>query len=129
MDEARAYIASAPLCDGSKGLGFNVVVEKASGERIGTCGLVKRDTLDAPDVGYALLERFAGRGYASEAAGAALAQGLGGLGLRRVLAITSVGNAGSRRVLEKIGMRLERVAPMAGYEGDTCLYAAGADPE
>lgn len=122
--DAAAYIATAAVFDGFGGLGFNVVEERATGAAVGICGLVKRDALDAPDVGYAFLEAAWGRGYAQEAAAAALAHGLTELGLDKVVAITSPENAGSRRVLEKIGMRYEGVVQVPGYAGGSCLYAA-----
>ncbi len=126
LEQAEAYLATAPVFRyGLDGLGFNVVELRATGEPLGICGLVKRDTLDAPDVGYAILERFRGRGYAREAAAAALAQGLGLLGYRRIVAITSPENSGSRRVLEAIGMRFEGLFPIQPYDRDSALYAAG----
>jgi RimJ/RimL family protein N-acetyltransferase len=124
--EAAEYIRSAQVFRyGPDGLGFNVVELTATGEPIGICGLVKRDTLDHVDVGYALLEDHAGRGYAREAAAAALAHALGPLGLERVVAITSPENVGSRRVLEAIGMRYEGLLAVPGYDRDSALYAAG----
>lgn len=126
VEVAAEYIQSAQIYRyGPDGLGFNVVELIATGQPVGTCGLVKRETLDDVDVGYALLERFAGRGYAREAAAAALAHALGPLGLERVVAITSPENAGSRRVLEAIGMRYEGLLAVPGYERDSALYAAG----
>lgn len=124
LADAEAYVRTAPLfADGPDGLGFNIVEERATGQAVGICGLVKRDTLDDVDVGYAFLERAAGRGYATEAAAAALAHARNDLGLERVVAITGVGNGGSRRVLEKIGLKLEGVIKLPGHAGDTCLYA------
>lgn len=125
LTDAWGYIATAPLFDRSGGLGYGVAVERAGGEPCGLCGLARRDWLDDPDVGYAFIQRFEGRGYATEAAGAALAYGLGRLRLPRVVAITTPDNLASRRVLEKIGMRLEgRVRP-PGQDRETCLYVTG----
>ena len=124
VEEARAYLRTAPLFAYEPGgLGFNIVEERETGEPVGICGLVKRDVLDDVDVGYAMLERAAGRGYASEAAAAVLKHAREDLGLTRVVAITGVGNAGSRRVLEKLGLELESVLELSGYAGETCLYA------
>ena len=124
-EEARAYLASAPIfAYGPGGLGFNVVEVLATGEPVGTCGLVKREALDAPDVGYALLDEAAGQGFATEAAGATLEHALRDLRLPRVLAITSEANLGSRRVLEKIGMRFEGLRSLPGYAAPSCVYAA-----
>jgi RimJ/RimL family protein N-acetyltransferase len=126
VEDAAAYIGSAQVFRyGPDGLGFNVVELRETGEPVGICGLVKRDTLDDLDVGYAILEPFSGYGYAREAGAAALAHALGPLGLARVVAITSPENAGSRRVLERIGMRYEGLLEVPGYDSVSCLYAAG----
>lgn len=123
--DAQAYIADAPIfAYGPHGLGFNIVERIATGEPVGTCGLIKRETLDDVDVGYAFLDEAGGQGFATEAAGVALRHALDDLRLGRVVAITSPGNAGSRRVLSKIGMRYEGLVDVPGYEGPSCLYAA-----
>ena len=59
----------------------------------------------AVEIGWRLARAYWGRGYATEAAEAALAHAFGPLGLREVVAFTVPGNAASRRVMEKIGMR------------------------
>src|SRR4051794_14841200 len=66
-------------------VGYYVVELKATGEPIGTCGLLKRDTLDDFDIGYSTLERFAGNGYAFEAAAALMHYGRTQLGLKRII--------------------------------------------
>lgn len=125
LEQAREYMKTAAVfAYDDRGLGFNIVEVRETGEAVGICGLVKRDTLDDVDVGYALLETYAGRGYAREAAAGTLAHALGRLGLGRVVAITAPGNTGSRRVLEVIGMRFEGVIQVPGYDGGSALYAA-----
>ena len=73
------------------------------------CGLIKRDTLPDVDVGYAFLPEFRGKGYAYEAAAAVLTHGNRQFGLRRIVAITTPSNDASIRVLEKAGMKFERL--------------------
>ena len=72
---------------------------------IGICGLVKRDALTDADIGYALLPRFWSMGYAYESASAVMTYGMNVLGLKRLLAVTNQDNAGSIKVLEKIGLK------------------------
>jgi [ribosomal protein S5]-alanine N-acetyltransferase len=110
LEDARRYLREGPL-DMYERYGFGLwrVEEKGSGVPAGTCGLIKRDTLPDVDVGYALLPEFRGKGYAFEAAAAVLAHGNRAFGLRRIVAITSPGNDSSIRVLEKAGMKFERV--------------------
>src|SRR5688500_13793001 len=72
-DDARKYIETVPLASYAKhGFGLWAVNLKHDGSLVGMCGLIKRDTLDDVDLGFALLARFEGRGYASDAAQATL---------------------------------------------------------
>ncbi|MCB9569731.1 MAG: GNAT family N-acetyltransferase [Myxococcales bacterium] len=95
------------------------------GERgpIGICGLYRRATLDAPDLGYALLPAGRGRGFAREAGRAALEWAEDALGLRRILAITTDEHRASQRVLEALGMHLEGHVRIPGDDADLRLYA------
>ena len=93
-----------------------------TGEAIGICGLFKRETLDDPDVGFALLPEFCGKGYASEAAKAVVEHAKHGLGLPRLTAIVSPGNAASIGLIEKLGLRFERMVRMPGESDDISLY-------
>lgn len=71
------------------------------------CGLIKRDTLDNVDIGFAFLSTYQTQGYGFESASATLKYGHEQLDLKRILAITSLGNHASSRLLEKIGMKYE----------------------
>ena len=109
LDDARRYLREGPLDMYERyGFGMYRVEERDSGTPAGMCGLIKRDTLPDADVGYAFLPEFRGKGYAFEAASAVLEHGHRVFGLKRILAITSLDNAGSIRVLEKAGMKFER---------------------
>lgn len=109
LDDARRYLREGPLDMYERyGFGLYCVQERDSGTAAGTCGLLKRDTLPDADVGYALLPEFRGKGYAFEAASAVLEHGNRVFGLKRILAITSLDNESSIRVLEKAGMKFER---------------------
>jgi RimJ/RimL family protein N-acetyltransferase len=105
LEDARAYLESGPLA-AYRDLGHHMwrVTEKASGQIVGMAGLIKRDGLDDVDVGYALLPRFWGRGYAQEAAAACVDWGLRVKGYPRIVAIIKPGNAASAKVLGKLGM-------------------------
>jgi RimJ/RimL family protein N-acetyltransferase len=121
-EDAISYLHSSPIYSyGAHGLGFNLV-ELADGMPIGICGLVKRDGLEEVDLGYAIHAEHSGKGYATEAASAVLEHAQGELDLRKVVAITVEENSGSRKVLERIGMHLERTFRPEGSERDTCLY-------
>jgi RimJ/RimL family protein N-acetyltransferase len=110
LDDARRYLRDGPL-DMYQRFGFGMfrVEVRDSGLPAGMCGLIKRDTLPDVDVGYAFLPEFRGKGYAFEAAAAVLVHGNRAFGLRRIVAITTPSNATSIRVLEKAGMKFERL--------------------
>jgi RimJ/RimL family protein N-acetyltransferase len=110
LDDARRYLREGPLDMYRRyGFGMYCVEERESGRPAGMAGLIKRDSLPDADVGYAFLPEFRGKGYAYEAASAVLAYGNRVFGLRRILAITTPSNDASIRVLEKAGMKLERL--------------------
>ncbi len=105
LDDARAYLQTGPLASYAEhGHGLYLVALRATGEPVGICGLLRRNTLDAPDLGYAVLARHQRRGYATEAARATLDHARD-LGMTTVLAITSPENRTSHNILETIGMR------------------------
>lgn len=87
------------------GFGFWAVERLADGQLVGMCGLIKRDSLPAVDIGYAFPPPYWGQGYAREAASACLHHAHEVLGLTRVLAITGPDNGPSARLLEAIGLR------------------------
>lgn len=124
LDDARAYIANGPVAMyASHGHGLYRVALKSSGEAIGLCGLIKRDTLDYVDIGYAFLPAHWGRGYAEEAARATLDYARDSLKIKRIVAIVTPANTRSIRLLEKIGLRYDR--DFQASPGDiTSLFAA-----
>jgi ribosomal-protein-alanine N-acetyltransferase len=72
---------------------------------IGMCGFVRRDGLPYPDIGFAFLPEFEGKGYAHEAARATMRYGWEDLQFKRVLAITTLDNESSIRLLRKLGFK------------------------
>jgi len=122
-DEARAALLAGPIAmQEVRGHSLYVVELKEGGSPIGMCGLIKRDTLDDVDVGYAYLPAWRGQGYAFEAAQAVLAYAPA-LGLERVVAITSPGNVASNGLLRKLGMRFERFAYLVPEGPGSNLYS------
>jgi RimJ/RimL family protein N-acetyltransferase len=90
------------------------------GRRLGVCGVLKREQLDRPDLGYAFLQRHAGRGYATEAAAAVLRHAREVMGLASLAAITKPDNRASRRVLEKIGFAYAETRDLPGIGPSAC---------
>ena len=89
------------------GYGLYAVELKADTTAVGMCGFVRRDTLPAPDIGFAFLPEHEGKGYGVESAKAVMEFGRDSLGFTTVLAITSQDNDTSGRLLEKLGFAFE----------------------
>lgn len=123
---ARTYIETVPLAAYRQhGFGLFAVELKTNGVLIGTCGLLKRDTLTDVDIGFALLDRFAGQGLMYEAAAAVLAYCRDTLSLARVVAIVKPENLRSTRLLEKLGMRAEGLIRLGEGTEELRLYGIG----
>jgi len=103
-EDAQRYLRDGPLASyAAHGFGLSAVQLAATGELIGMCGLLQRPTLDAPDLGYAFLPEHWGSGYAVEAADGVVAHARDELGITTLLAITSLDNEASIRVLRRVG--------------------------
>lgn len=125
-DDARRYLEAGPLASyAGPGYGLYGVELKASGAPIGMCGLLKRETLDAPDLGFAFLPAYEGHGYAHEAALAALEDARAQHGVARVLAITKPDNARSMRLLLRLGFVRQGVVELPAHGGPSALFARG----
>jgi RimJ/RimL family protein N-acetyltransferase len=124
IDDARRYILSGPVDSYRRfGFGHYLVESRGSGEPMGICGLMKRETLDDVDVGFAFVPEFWSRGFAFEATSAVLAHARDTLGLQRVVAVVSPGNKPSIRLLEKLGMKFERMVRLSKDEPEIQLFA------
>ncbi len=124
LDDARAYIANGPVASYARhGIGLWHVALREDGTAIGMCGLLKRDTLEHVDIGFAYLPAWWGKGYAREAAAAVMEYGTRTLGIPRIVAIVSPGNAASIRVLEHIGLTFERNLQLNDDGSETSLYS------
>ncbi len=85
------------------GFGLWVVESRANAESLGLCGLIRREGLDDVDLGFALLERHHGQGYAREAARVCVDHAREVVGLARLVAISTLTNARSHHLLETLG--------------------------
>lgn len=123
LEDARVYLEKGPIAMYERaGFGMWVMERKGTGEPVGTCGLIRRESLDDVDIGFAMLPQHRGRGFALEASRAVLEYAWNVIGLTRVIAIVSPGNAKSIRLLETIGMRFERKVRMPGDSEEISLY-------
>lgn len=129
-EAARNYIRDGPLASYRRhGFGLWLVQLKPRLIPIGVCGLVKRHGLEDVDIGFAFLPAFWSRGFASEAAAAALDYARSTLGLSRIVGLVTPQNVASIRVLEKLGLRFEKLIRLPGEDTELRLFASdGAAP-
>lgn len=124
VEDARAYLQNGAIASYEKhGFGLSLVILKETDESIGMCGLIKRDELDDVDIGYAFLPRYWSKGYAVEAARATMEYAREKIGLKRLVAIVDPANESSIRVLEKIGMRYEKMVKLSADDIDLKLFS------
>jgi RimJ/RimL family protein N-acetyltransferase len=125
LQSARQYLLKGPIASYEKfGFGLFLVFLKGSGDPIGMCGLLKRDTLPDVDVGFAFLPAHWRKGYAFESASAVLDYGRRAFGLKRIVAITSPDNLASIGVLEKVGLKFEGLTRLGEDPREVKLFAA-----
>jgi RimJ/RimL family protein N-acetyltransferase len=127
LADARRYIARGPVASYRKfGFGLYLVALKDSGTSIGICGLLKRESLDDVDIGFAFLRKYWSQGYARESAAAVMNYGWTTLRLQRIVAITKPTNQASIALLEKLGLRFEKNIALPNHGGENKLFAATA---
>ena len=98
-EEAEAYVEELIALDRATGVSRYAVV--LDGELIGFCGF--KDVGEHVDFGWRYARAHWGRGYATEAARAVFEHGVGALKLSGIVAVAYEANAGSVRVIEKLG--------------------------
>jgi RimJ/RimL family protein N-acetyltransferase len=127
LDDARAYIVKQQVtCYERLGFGLYLTLRKEDGAAIGICGLVKRESLDDVDLGFAFTPRFWSQGYAAESASAVIAYATSVLGLPRVVAVTNPDNVASIKVLERIGLRFSHMARLTVGGPELKLFCSDA---
>ena len=122
IDAARQALIDGPIAM-HQARGHSMYVVELHGTPIGMSGLIKRDALPDPDIGYAFLAAHCGHGYAYEAACAVLRHAHA-IGLPRIMAITALDNVASIRLLEKCGLQFQHVQTVPPYTTDSNVYLA-----
>ena len=124
VEDAAQYILNGPVASYERyGFGLCLVELKETHTPIGMCGLLKREELPDPDIGFAFLPDFLNKGFAFEAAAAVLKDARERLKLERVLAITNQDNEASIRLLQKLGLQIERAIKMSTDSAELFLLA------
>jgi RimJ/RimL family protein N-acetyltransferase len=114
VEDARQYILNGPVASYERhGFGLCLMELRESNTPVGMCGILKRDELPDPDIGFALLPDFWNKGLAFEAAAAVLKDARERLKLNRILAITSLDNEASINLLERLGLKFQEIVQLA----------------
>jgi [ribosomal protein S5]-alanine N-acetyltransferase len=123
--DAVTYIERGPRASYAQhGFGLWLVELSDGAAPIGICGVLKRETLPDPDIGFAFLPAYRSRGYAFEAAAGVRDFARDALRIRRLLAIVSPHNPASIRLLDRLAFTFERTVTMPGETKELRLYAA-----
>ncbi|PCJ65534.1 MAG: RimJ/RimL family protein N-acetyltransferase [Bacteroidetes bacterium] len=118
MEDAIAYIKNSLLNSyETNGYGLLKACLKENNAPIGICGFIKRDYLDFADIGFAILPKYEGKGYTSEAAIATMQYGRSELNFSTILALTKENNHRSRNLLSTIGLvEIDKITPIGSNE-------------
>ena len=123
LEDARQYILNGPAASyEGNGFGLYLVELRESHTPIGMCGFLKREELPDPDIGFAFMPEFWSKGFAFEAAAALLQDGRERLKLERILAITSLDNEPSIKLLQRLGFSFDRVITLAAGSEPVKLF-------
>lgn len=129
LEGARAYILNGPVASYERnGFGLYLVQLNESYTPIGMCGFLKRDELPDPDIGFAFLPEFWSKGFAFEAAAALLEDARQRLKLQRILAITSLDNEPSIKLLERLGFSFDSVIRLSANSEQVKLFTRDINP-
>lgn len=123
-EQAREYLQNGPLKSYEvNGFGLSLVEMKNDRTPIGMCGILKRDNLVNPDIGFAFLPEFTGKGFAFEIANATMTFARDTLKLPVIFAITIPTNKPSIKLLEKIGLRFSKTFNFPNDKEELMLFS------
>ncbi|CAN5797429.1 GNAT family N-acetyltransferase [soil metagenome] len=127
-EEAKKYLLNSPIKSFKEnGFGLGLVLLKNTCEPIGMCGLVKRESLQGVDIGFAFLPEYSGKGYAQEIASATLLYAKETLKVPVVLAIVMPKNERSIKLLHKIGLHFKTMITLTKDGEDLMLFSSNAN--
>ncbi len=123
--DAVNYIIDGPLKSYDvNGFGLYLVKLKNINTSVGICGLIKRESLEDIDIGFAMLPDYERNGYAFEAAEAVLKHARTDLGIKKIVAITDKENVNSIRLLKKTGLTFEKNILLKEDDKELMLFSA-----
>lgn len=123
VEDARQYLLKGPLKSYKEnGFGLYLVQLKETGNPLGIAGLLKRDYLKYPDMGFAFLPEHEGRGFAFESTKAIVDHSRDVLKIECLQAIVLPENHRSIRLLEKLEMKDKGMHLFSGQDNPLKLF-------
>jgi len=105
------------------GFGNNVVIRKADGIKVGTCGLYDREGLKGIDIGYAMLPQYYGTGYAIESVNRLKLAAFNDFQISQINAITLPENRASKNLLLKLGFTFRKMVTVPTDDAELMLFS------
>ena len=123
VEEAEAYIKEKafPQLE-TFGYTNNVVIRLEDRAKLGTCGVYHREGKDIPDIGFAFLPAYHGKGYAFESADKIMRVMHADFGLKELSGYTLEENITSRQLLERLGFQLKGIGKLPTSDEDLFHY-------
>ena len=121
--DAEGYIEKSIISTyQNHGFGLYKLTLKTSGNTVGVCGLLQRDYLESPDLGFAMLPQFEGKGYTTEASRATMEYAKQNLSIKAIMAITVPSNKASIGVLQKLGFQKHETVQPNEEKGQLLVF-------
>lgn len=121
--DALNYINNGPLAL-QRDFGFSLYccVKKSNGEAIGISGLIKREGIEFPEVGFAFLSKHCQQGYGFESAEAVIKYATTQLLLKHLQAICSPDNKASIVLLSRLGFIFNKNIKLDDNTNEVMLF-------
>lgn len=100
----------------------NVVIRKVDNVKLGTCGMYHREDREDPDIGFAFLPAYEGKGYAYEASHRLMIAGKEDFGLKELSGYTLEDNLASRKLLERLSFNLKGIGTLPNSHEELLHY-------
>lgn len=125
IEQAQERITNGHLKNYAQlGYGFyKLLLKEENNKPIGTNGLVKRDTLELPDIGFAMLPEYENKGFGYESSLAILKLAKEKFNLKKIGAITLEHNVNSIKLIEKLGLTYEKKVKPFEDDAELLLFA------
>ena len=123
VEDAEKYIQDKMLPQlHSHGYSNYSLINKKNGAKIGICGLFDRKGLDGIDIGFGILPKYEGLGYAFESSSKIIKAGFEELEIPEIKAITNKENISSQNLLVKLGFKLKETIMLPNESDELLLY-------